>query len=239
MRGLLFPYLFARVFLGPSFEDVALQFHAFFVFFKRSLETGRHIFFMKLRSILAALAFIACGSLCAQNVTKADLVKLESQLNSLSQKVTQLESNLERVITENVNLVEQLNIKTVTSVTDANGIQWDIVKVEPDASNNDVVISLRLTNNTGVKKYIYSAVIPTNLTYYALDSNTNLQDNKYGYKFYMQEELESGYPKNKTLIIKNVPTTCSYLSLILCKYDDSISNKRNIVVKFTGVHIPW
>ena len=34
MRGLLFPYLFARVFSGPSFEDVALQFHASFIYYK-------------------------------------------------------------------------------------------------------------------------------------------------------------------------------------------------------------
>ena len=76
------------------------------------------------RMIWLALAIVASANLSAQNATKAEL-------DALSQRVAKLEADLERVITENVNLVEQLNIKTVTSYTDENKIQWDIVRVEP------------------------------------------------------------------------------------------------------------
>lgn len=193
---------------------------------------------MKLRGILTAFVVMACGSLCAQNVTKADLVKLESQLNSLSQKVTQLESNLERVITENVNLVEQLNIKTVTSVTDANGIQWDIVKVEPNSDNNNVVISLRIINNSGVKKSAFLLAGDS----YAIDSDSNQANNIY--KIYNHTvnsiELENGVPVNAIVTIPGVPLTSSYLSMIQLKIQPSAFDSRNkTLVKFTGVHIPW
>lgn len=193
---------------------------------------------MKLRGILTAFVVMACGSLCAQNVTKADLVKLESQLNSLSQKVTQLESNLERVITENVNLVEQLNIKTVTSVTDANGIQWDIVKVEPNSDNNNVVISLRIINNSGVKKSAFLLAGDS----YAIDSDSNQANNIY--KIYNHTvnsiELENGVPVNAIVTIPGVPLTSSYLSMIQLKIKPSAFDSRNkTLVKFTGVHIPW
>lgn len=207
---------------------------------------------MKLRTILAAFAVMASGSLYAQNATKADLDKLTNQVNALSQKVTQLETNLdtstnqvnelsqkltqmeanlERVITENVNLVEQLNIKTVTSVTDKNGIQWDIVKVEPDKETNKVMINLRLTNNTGLNKKVF--IFPTYC--YALDSDTNRNNNKYEiHETPGDLYLEHGIPVNATVTIKNVPITSSYLSLIQLGY-----TLEPIYVKFTGVHIPW
>lgn len=193
---------------------------------------------MKFKSILAAIAILACGTVSAQNATKADLSKLESQLNALTQKVSQLETNLERVITENVNLVEQLNIKTVTSVTDANGIQWDIVKVEPDASNNDVVISLRLTNNTGVKKSVFLLGGDS----YAIDSDSNQANNTYKiYKHTINTiELENGVPVNATVTIPGVPLTSSYLSMVQLKNQPSAFDSRSkTIVKFTGVHIPW
>ena len=161
-------------------------------------------------------AIMASGSLFAQNLTKADLVKLENQVNALSQKVVQLETNLERVITENVNLVEQLNVKTVTSVTDNNGLQWDMVKVEPN--NNKVVITLRISNNSGLVRDVRKANSSAYLSggCYALDSNTNLSDNKYGIEISFNDVIESGAPINKTITISNVPTTCSFLSLIHC-----------------------
>lgn len=193
---------------------------------------------MKLRSIFIAIAVMACGNMFAQNATKAELEKLASQVNALSQKVTQLETNLERVITENVNLVEQLNVKTITSVTDNNGLQWDIVKVEP--KNNEVVITLRISSNSGlaydVRKSNSSAYLSGEC--YALDSNTNLSNNKYGIEIDFNDVIESGAPINKTIIIKNIPKTCTYLSLLQFGYKDFKSYK-NDVVKFTGVHIPW
>lgn len=193
---------------------------------------------MKLRGILAAFAILACGSLCAQNATKADLDKLVTQVNALSQKVSQLENNLERVITENVNLVEQLNIKTVTSVTDANGIQWDIVKVEPNSDNNNVVISLRIINNSGVKKSAFLLAGDS----YAIDSDSNQANNIY--KIYNHTvnsiELENGVPVNAIVTIPGVPLTSSYLSMIQLKIQPSAFDSRNkTLVKFTGVHIPW
>lgn len=193
---------------------------------------------MKLREILATFAILACGSLCAQNATKADLDKLVTQVNALSQKVSQLENNLERVITENVNLVEQLNIKTVTSVTDANGIQWDIVKVEPNSDNNNVVISLRIINNSGVKKSAFLLAGDS----YAIDSDSNQANNIY--KIYNHTvnsiELENGVPVNAIVTIPGVPLTSSYLSMIQLKIQPSAFDSRNkTLVKFTGVHIPW
>ena len=193
---------------------------------------------MKLRGILAAFAVVACGSVFAQNATKAELVKLENQVNALSQKVSQLESNLERVITENVNLVEQLNIKTVTSVTDANGIQWDIVKVEPNADTNDVLISLRITNNSGVKKSVFLLGGDS----YAIDSDSNQANNTYKiYKHTINTiELENGVPVNATVTIPGVPLTSSYLSMVQLKNQPSAFDSRSkTIVKFTGVHIPW
>lgn len=193
---------------------------------------------MKFKSILAAIAILACGTVSAQNATKADLSKLESQLNALTQKVSQLETNLERVITENVNLVEQLNIKTVTSVTDANGIQWDIVKVEPNADTNDVLISLRITNNSGVKKSVFLLVGDS----YAIDSDSNQANNTYKiYKHTINTiELENGVPVNATVTIPGVPLTSSYLSMVQLKNQPSAYDSRSrTIVKFTGVHIPW
>ena len=189
---------------------------------------------------------MASGSVFAQNATKAEVDKLVSQVDALSQKVSQLESKateleatIERVVTENMNLVEQLNVKTVTSCTDTHGITWDIVKVEPNA-DNDVNVTLRISNNSGMKKKLYCVDSGQRATEsYALDSNTNLNNNKYGVKIYIQEEFENGFPKNLTFSIKNVPNTCAYLSMIQLKYDELLSNKRNNTIKFTGVHIPW
>ena len=186
---------------------------------------------MKLRTILAALVVMTSGSLFAQNATKADLDKLANQVNALSQKVTQLETDLERVITENVNLVEQLNVKTVTSYTDKNGIQWDIVKVEPNKETNKVVVTLRLTNNSGLNKKVF--IYPSYS--YALDSDTNKNNNKYSiYETPGDLFLEHGIPVNATVTVLNVPITASYFSLIQLGY-----SLDPVYVKFTGVHIPW
>lgn len=192
---------------------------------------------MKFKSILAAIAILACGTVSAQNATKADLSKLESQLNALTQKVSQLETNLERVITENVNLVEQLNIKTVTSMVDEkNGITFDIVKVEPDAKTNDVVVSLRITNNSGtVKKITFE-----NTEWVAYDSNSNKSDNSYKAWEMIQIVLENGIPVNSIITFKKVPPTCSYLSIVKGLYKlDSAGLFDKFALKFTGVHIPW
>lgn len=183
---------------------------------------------MKLRSILAAFAVMACGSVFAQNATKAEL-------DALAQRVSKLEMDLERVITENVNLVEQLNVKTVTSVTDKNGLQWDIVKVEPNESTNEVKISLRLINTSGVKKRIYI----DGLSSYAIDSNSNLSNNKYKFGVFGSIELDHNAPLNAALTLKNVPVTCAYLSLINLKVEDNTGSSFKYNVKFSGVHIPW
>lgn len=193
---------------------------------------------MKLRSILAAIAIMACGSVFAQNATKADLAKLESQVNALSQKVTQLEANLERVITENVNLVEQLNVKTVTSVTDNNGIQWDIVKVEPNADNNDVVLTLRITNKSGVMQSFGTGFTIGK----AIDSNSNLSNNNYEVMINNHnldlQKIQPDIPLNLTVSIKNVPMTCAYLAVINMNYS-GYRQTKNGVFKFSGVHILW
>lgn len=190
---------------------------------------------MRIKSILAAFVVMACGSLSAQNATKAELNNLTNQVNALSQKVAQLETNLERVITENVNLVEQLNVKTVTSVTDANGIQWDIVKVVPNANTNDVVISLRITNNSGAIKKITTS----NTEWVIYDTNSNLSNNSYKCWDRIDLKLENGIPINVPITIKNVPVTCSYLSLISGTYQMSTAIFDSFTFKFTGVHIPW
>lgn len=189
---------------------------------------------MKIKSYLAVIAVMACGSVFAQNVTKADVDKLEGQISALSQKVAQLETNLERVITENVNLVEQLNIKTVTSVTDKNGLQWDIVKVEPNADTNDVVLTLRVTNNTGVmqKADVFTGV--------AIDSNSNMNNNTYnimiGSSNVDMSKVPVNIPINFTATIQKVPTTSSYFSSVELHYGHG---SQKVFIKFTGVHIPW
>lgn len=172
----------------------------------------------------------------AQNVTKADLANLESQLNALSQKVSQLEMNLERVITENFNLVDQLNLKTVTSLTDENGVQWDIVKVEPNKTNSEVVISLRVTNKTGLTQKVELGInIGT-----AIDSNSNMSNN--GYNVVSADnnldisQLADGTIVNIQAVIKDVPTTCAYLASVNLFYMSGFK-KKNVV--FNGVHVPW
>ena len=176
------------------------------------------------RMIWLALVVVASANISAQNATKAEL-------DALSQRFAKLEADLERVITENVNLVEQLNIKTVTSYTDENKIQWDIVRVEPNKETNEVIVSLRLTNNSGLKQKVF--IYPSYS--YALDSDTNRSNNKYditetpGDLF-----LEHGIPVNATVKIANVPITSSYLSLVQLGY-----TLAPIYVKFKGVHIPW
>ena len=187
------------------------------------------------RMILLALAIIASANLSAQNATKADLSKLENQVNALSQKVAQLETNLERVITENVNLVEQLNVKTVTSYTDKNGIQWDIVKVEPVETN--VVVTLRITNNSGAQRNI--SVNHVHDLAFAVDTNSNLANNKYFYRTGIYDVIvPNGSPINVQLTLKNVPLVTSYLSIFQFAYDDRAVNERNIMVKFSGIHVP-
>lgn len=182
------------------------------------------------KMILLALVIIASANLSAQNATKAEL-------NELTQRVAKLEADLERVITENVNLVEQLNIKTVTSMTDSkNGITFDIVKVEPDSNTNDVVISLRITNNSGAAKI----VTIDNSEWLAYDSNSNKADNSYKAWDRIERKLEHGIPVNATVTFKNVPITCSYLSLINGAYTVSTASIFDkFSLKFTGVHIPW
>lgn len=193
---------------------------------------------MKLRSILTVFVVMTYGSLFAQNVTKANLDKLANQINVLSQKISQLETNLERVITENVNLVEQLNIKTVTSVTDKNGIQWDIVKVEPDEGNSAVILTLRITNNSGVMQSFGTGF---NIGQ-AIDSNSNLANNCYNVKVLSHnldlQNMQSGVPLNFLVKIENIPTTCSYLATINMRYSGYNSTK-DATFRFTGVHIPW
>ena len=182
------------------------------------------------RMLILALAVIASANLYAQNATKAEL-------NALTQRVAKLEADLERVVTENVNLVEQLNIKTVTSMTDnKNGITFDIVKVEPNANTNDVVVSLRMTNNSGAVK----TIITDNTQWLAYDSDSNKSDNSYKAWDRIQKKLEHGIPVNATVTFKNVPTTCSYLSLINGAYEVSTAGLFDkFTLKFTGVHIPW
>ena len=207
---------------------------------------------MKLRTILAAFAVMASGSLYAQNATKADLDKLTNQVNELSQrmteleskatqfetKVAQLEADVERIVTENVNLVEQLNIKTVTSMIDNNGFQWDIVKVEPDEGNNNVVLTLRLTNKSGVMQSIGTGFNMGN----AIDTNSNLANNSYNIErnnFDLDlNKIQANVPLNFTVTIHNVPTTCTYLATINIEYT-GYKNTKDAEFKFTGVHIPW
>ena len=190
---------------------------------------------MKFKSFLAAFALLACGSVSAQNATKADLSKLENQVNALSQKVAQLETNLERVISENVNLVEQLNVKTVTSCTDKNGIQWDIVKVAPVEAN--VVVTLRITNNSGAQRNI--SVDHVHDLSFAVDTNSNLANNKYFYRTGIYDVIvPNGSPINVQLTLKNVPLVTSYLSIFQFMYYDKAVNEKNIMVKFSGVHVP-
>ena len=195
---------------------------------------------MKPRNLLAAIALMACGSAFAQNATKADLAKLENQVNALSQKVAQLESDLERVITENVNLVEQLNVKTVASVKDKNGIQWDIVKVEPNAETNDVVITFRVTNLSGRNHSCgFGSELGT-----AIDTDSNISNNVYKIKNNFSnpslDNLSSGTPINIQGTVKNVPNTSPYLASVTLEYLGSLSKgTQKALVKFTGVHIPW
>lgn len=196
---------------------------------------GTTFYFMKFKSFLAAFALLACGSVSAQNATKADLSKLENQVNALYQKVAQLETNLERVISENVNLVEQLNVKTVTSCTDKNGIQWDIVKVEPVEAN--VVVTLRITNNSGAQRNI--SVDHVHDLSFAVDTNSNLANNKYFYRTGIYDVIvPNGSPINVQLTLKNVPLVTSYLSIFQFMYYDKAVNEKNIMVKFSGVHVP-
>ena len=196
---------------------------------------GTTFYFMKFKSFLAAFALLACGSVSAQNATKADLSKLENQVNALYQKVAQLETNLERVISENVNLVEQLNVKTVTSCTDPNGLQWDIVSVQP--TGNDVKLIMRITNNTGVERRV--SVNPIAKESFAIDTNSNQQTNTYS--FYEGNEtliVPHGTPFNCYVILRKVPVTTTYLSIFQFVYKDISTGERNIPVKFTGIHVP-
>ena len=181
---------------------------------------------MKFKFLLLALAIVASATLNAQSVTKAEL-------DALSQRVAKLEADLERVITENVNLVEQLKIKTITSYTDENQIKWDIVKVVPNELENNVVVTLRLTNLSGVKKAVQRQFGQ------ATDTNSNLENNKYEvYQEAERLELHPGVPVNATCIIKKVPTTSSYMAVVELPYY-GWSGAKHSVAKFTGVHIPW
>lgn len=188
---------------------------------------------MTYRNILVLLAIMVCGNIFAQNATKAEL-------NELSQRVAKLEADLERVITENVNLVEQLNVKTISSVTDVNNIQWDIVKVEPNAETNDVVITFRVTNKSGRNHHCgFGFELGS-----AIDTNSNLAKNVYTIKNNSSNPslnpLSSGTPINIQGTVKNVPNTSSYLASVTLDYlGNSSRGTQKAVIKFTGVHIPW
>lgn len=183
---------------------------------------------MKFRNIFVLLAIIVCGNLSAQNVTKAEV-------DALSQRITKLEADLERVITENVNLVEQLKVKTVSSCTDENNVQWDIVRVSPNSSNNNVTLTLRVINNSGA---IRNADPFTGV---AIDSNSNMDNNTYKIKIggsnVNMQKVPVGTPINFTVTIIGVPTTSSYLSSIELTYFGK--GLHETIIKFTGVHIPW
>lgn len=183
---------------------------------------------MAFKNILVLFAIMICGNLFAQNATKAEL-------NILSQRVSKLEADIERVITENVNLVEQLNIKTVSSCIDENNVQWDIVKVTPNPSNNNVVLTLRVINNSGAIRNAN----PFNGV--AIDSNSNMDNNSYkiriGGSNVNMQKVPVGTPINFTATIVGVPTTSSYLSSVELIYFGS--GLHETVIKFTGIHIPW
>lgn len=187
---------------------------------------------MTFRNIFLLLAFMACSNLYAQNVTKAEI-------DELSQRVTKLEANLERVITENVNLVEQLNIKNVSSFTDPNQIKWDIVKVEPNAETNDVVLTFRITNNSGV---VHDAGMGFTMGS-AIDSDSNLGNNVYTIKSGSGSEnlsaLPSKVPINIQGIVKGVPLTSTYLAVVKLSYQGRYNKTQKAEIKFTGIHIPW
>ena len=179
--------------------------------------------------MLAVLAIIVSTSLYAQNATKAEL-------NALSQRVAKLEADLERVITENVNLVEQLKIKTVTSYTDKNGIQWDIVKVTPNSDEGVVILDIRATNNSGA---VANALPFQGL---AINSDSNLRNNSYKlnikYGNAPLNKLGVGIPVNFSVEIIGVPLNSSYLSSVELLYNFNHA-MQSTTIKFTGVHIPW
>lgn len=181
------------------------------------------------RMILLALAIIASANLSAQNATKAEL-------DALSQRVAKLEADLERVITENVNLVEQLNVKTVTSYTDKNGIQWDIVKVTPFPDESIVKLDIRVTNNSDAIAYA------SPFRGLAINSDSNLSNNSYDIKIKYSnaplDKLAVGIPVNFSVEIIGVPLKSSYLSSVELEYSFNHAVKST-TVKFTGVHIPW
>lgn len=190
---------------------------------------------MKFKTILVVIALIVCGSVSAQNATKADLAKLENQVNALSLKIAQLEEKVERVVSENVNLVEQLDLKTMTSYTDKNGIQWDVVKVEPNGT--DVKIFMRITNNTGVQRSVM--VNPASPNSYAIDSNSNQQVNKYMFQEGFQHiTIPHGTPVNVYVTLNYVPVTTAYLIVFQFVYNDQSTNTNDVLVKFMGIHTP-
>ena len=180
------------------------------------------------RMILLAFAIIANANLFAQNATKAEL-------EALTQRVAKLEADLERVITENVNLVEQLKIKTLTSYTDKNGIQWDIVKVTPDSDEGIVILDIRVTNNSGAVAY----ALPFNGL--AINSDSNLRNNSYElnikYGNAPLDKLGVGIPVNFSVEIMGVPLNSSYLSSVELLYNFNHAMKST-TIKFTGIHIP-
>lgn len=193
---------------------------------------------MRLKSILVAFAFLSCNGVCAQSVSKAEFDKLAGKVATLSSQVTQMETNLNRVLTENANLVKQLKLETLTSVTDENNVQWDIVRVEPEDSGNDVVITFRVTNHSDDSKHVGFGF---NLGS-AVDSDSNLGNNVYVIKdAYENPSLSSLAPKTPVNIrgyIKDVPKTSSYLAVITLGYSPSERGFSECFVKFTGVHIP-
>lgn len=191
---------------------------------------------MKMKAMLAVFSLVACGSLSAQNAAKVDLNSLANQVNALSAKVAKLESDLNRVITENVNLVEQLNIKKITSATDANNIQWDIVKVYVDPSTNNIILDLRITNHSAQKHdFGIGFVMGT-----AVDSNSNLGNNVYNVKRVNPRSslnnVQPNVPVNYQVVIEDVPITCTYLATINLKYT-SYNNHEEAGIRFTGVHV--
>ena len=110
------------------------------------------------------------------------------------------------------------------------------IQLYVNQSPNDVVISLRITNNSGAVKTITT----DNTAWLAYDSDSNKSDNSYKAWDRIQKKLEHGIPVNATVTFKNVPTTCSYLSLINGVYEVSTASIfDSFALKFTGVHIPW
>ena len=94
---------------------------------------------------------------------------------------------------------------------------------------------MRITNKSGTDKRVWVAY--GSEASYAIDTNSNQQNNTYYFNESDNLNVQHEVPLNYSVIVRKVPVTTSYFAVFQFIYKDMDTRDKNLV-KFTGIHVP-